>query len=95
MFVGTGITWPRTLGAAVEQLRDEAYRQHVIAAFNERAKEMDVVLLRLTLFLHPQFRRAAITVSSSSNSSMDDPVALLQTKATELAAQLGYTRSRD
>jgi hypothetical protein len=48
------------------QVPDHSYRLWVTAAFNNRAKEMDVPLLKLALFLDPRYRQAAIKVSAGS-----------------------------
>ena len=56
----------RQLGEAVKQLPDVEYQQHIINAFHQRAKEMDVGLLKLALFLSPRYRQAALKTSDSS-----------------------------
>jgi hypothetical protein len=94
----------RKLEAALLQVPDDDYRQHVIGAFYARAKEMDVPLLKLALFLDPRYRQAALSssrggsgdsggASSSSNSSAAamQTLAKLQVEAGQLAQKLGYT----
>lgn len=97
----------RKLEAALPQVPDNAYRQHVIGAFHARAKEMDVPLLKLALFLDPRYRQAALSsnsstsgggggsdgASSSSNSGAAamQSLAKVQVEAGLLAQKLGYT----
>ena len=44
----------------------EGFQEHIIWAFSKRAKQQDMVLCRLALFLDPRFRQAALNSSSSA-----------------------------
>jgi hypothetical protein len=44
----------------------EGFQEHIIWAFSKRAKQQDMVLCRLALFLDPRFRQAALSSSSSA-----------------------------
>lgn len=58
----------RVLEPVVVQLldRQRGFGLRVVQAFNARATEMDVPLLKLALFLDPKYRRAAIRMSVSN-----------------------------
>jgi hypothetical protein len=45
----------------------EDYQVHIIWAVANRAKQQDMVLCRLALFLDPRFRRAALAGSTDLN----------------------------
>jgi hypothetical protein len=77
----------------VSALTDVDFAQHVINAFHVRAKEMDVQLLKLALFLDPKYRQAALqqAAPSVSNSTAPIPLAKLQHEAGVLAQRLGYS----
>lgn len=79
----------RKLDAALSKVPDDDYRQHVLGAFYARAKEMDVPLLKLALFLDPKYRQAAL--SSSNGAAAIQSLAKLQVEAGQLAQKLGYT----
>jgi hypothetical protein len=83
----------RKLGAAVTALTDIEFAQHVINAFHMRAKEMDVPLLKLALFLDPKYRQAALQQAAPpvGSSSALVPLAKLQHEAGVLAQRLGYS----
>jgi hypothetical protein len=48
---------------------DLSYLQRMLDSFNRRAKEMDVPLLKLALFLDPRYRQAAIKLSAGSSAA--------------------------
>jgi hypothetical protein len=48
----------KELGAALDGLPAD-FQQHVMWAFSSRAKQQDMVLCRLALFLDPRYRKAA------------------------------------
>jgi hypothetical protein len=84
------------LGQAVAQVPDSSYKQHVINAFHQRAKEMDVPLLKLALFLDPRYRQAATRSAGAGtdglSSSTSPQMAALLKEAGQLAQRLGYSQ---
>lgn len=93
------------LTAAVAALPDPAFAQHVTNAFYTHAKETNIPLLQLALFLEPSSRLAALqqqaippagssnSNSSSSSSSVCPALARLQLEAGTLAQRLGWSEN--
>jgi hypothetical protein len=56
----------KELGAVLDAVPED-YQIHIIWAVAKRAKEQDMVLCRLALFLDPRFRKAALAGSTDLN----------------------------
>jgi hypothetical protein len=56
----------KEIGAVLDAL-PENYQIHIIWAVAKRAKEQDMVLCRLALFLDPRFRQAALAGGTDLN----------------------------
>lgn len=91
------------LGDAVLILPPD-FAVHVINAFHTRAKEMDVPLLKLALFLDPKYRKAAMQQAEQTPSGTNDsgpngssgplppPLIKLMEEAGLLGQRLGFTK---
>lgn len=76
------------LGAAVNNLQlPTEYKQHLIWGFAKRAKQQDMPLCRLALFLDPRYRQAAMQGASSGMTG-------LLVAAAELAKAQGWAEER-
>jgi hypothetical protein len=68
-----------------------AFRIHLKTHFNSRAKEMDVPLLKLALFLDPRYRQAAIKVSAGSSTVPNSSSSSSSSNGSHLAAFVDST----